>query len=175
MPTLYKKLSPSFSFKKRLFPNAYLTLLLPLMFLVACETPVVPVTGTYSGISETITFGFVEILDDDGNMIGIEEKRDTTISQQDNFSLMQVDKESQFTVTGTGGLDQLNSFSNHKFSYGGQSDFSVVTLLDGREAKRLEFSIDANGNIELMYTENDNPDPNQRPSGMEISFSGQKN
>ncbi|MDW3650096.1 MAG: hypothetical protein R8P61_23685 [Bacteroidia bacterium] len=154
---------------------SHITFLLLFISCSACETAVVPVSGTYTGLSETISFRFEEIFDGNGNMVGIMEVRDTLINQADVLSLNQVGKESKFKLEVGTGLDKLKTFSNHEFSYEGQSEFSVVSLTDRVETRRLEFSIDGSGNMELSFSEDENPDPNARPAGTRILFSGIKN
>ena len=162
-----------YSLKRKIYLINYLLLF---FCLSACETVVVPVIGSYTGLSETISFRFEEIFDANGNMLGIREVRDTLLNQADILSLNQVGKESSFKLDVGSGLEKLKVFSSHEFVYEGQSDFSVVSLTDGVESRRLEFSIDARGNMELLFSEDESLDPNvQRPSGTTISFSGTKN
>ncbi|MEM8890735.1 MAG: hypothetical protein AAGD28_22350 [Bacteroidota bacterium] len=156
--------------------SLWLSCLLLFFSQSACETAVVPIIGSYTGISETITFRLEEIFDGNGNMVGIMEVRDTLLNQVDVLSLNQIGKESKFKLETVSGLNKLKSFSKHEFSYEGQSDFRVVSLTNGVETRRLEFTIDSNGNLELSFSEDESSDPNaQRPSGTTISFSGIKN
>lgn len=139
---------------------------------ISCETPVIPITGTYVGETVTETWGFEEVLDNDGNMVGIKAVRDTSFSQQESLTISQVNKSENFSLSATGDLARINAFASREFSYKDPQSFSRIESTDGTETKRLEFSIDGTGNLTLTYIENDITASNRPPAGRMISFSG---
>lgn len=150
------------------------SLLAGLLFISCEEAAVVPLVGDYTGETVSVRFNFVEIFDNDGNMIGIRENRDTTITNGDIFSVSQVDKESAFTISGTGGLSTLNSFSNKKFTYEeGQNTFEIIEQTDGVTTLDVNIIFDGGGGVIIDYLSS-NPDGNNRPFGTEIRFEGER-
>ncbi len=130
------------------------------------------ITGVYIGFTESEQWSYKELTDNNGNFQGVEETRDALYSPQDTFIVKQVGKDALFRVTAGGDLAPINNFSSHEFSYSeGRREFSVVVISNGVENKRLEFTFDGNGNVRLLYKENQ-PNDNRPPTGREIVFSG---
>lgn len=141
--------------------------------LLSCnKEAIIPFAGTYVGDSENPKWDYNEILDSDGNMIGIEATADTLYSQKDMF-IITPGKKDQFTISGSGTLVRLSSFSDHQFTYDGENAYSIIEESDGSRSKRLEFSFDGSGGVTVYYIE-DNVSASRPPVGQEIFFSGIK-
>ena len=162
----------TYPFLKPLSLTFKVALLLVASVLFSCKkTDLSPITGIYIGETTAISWGFEELLDNEGNFAGVVETRDTVFDSQDAFIIKEGSENPLFTVSGDGSLARVNTFSNHEFTYEGQQAFSVVDVSNGVENKRLEFSVDGAGNISLFYTDNQF-NANRPPVGHEITFSG---
>ena len=142
-----------------------------LLFSSCNKTDLSPVLGTYTGEAMVVKWDYEELRDTEGNLTGIIVTRDTLFSQQDVFMVRKGSKKNLITISGGGNLAQLNSFSDHEFSYDGQKEFSLVQQTNGVETKRLEFTFDGSGQVTVYFIENFF-DVNRPPVGQEINFSG---
>lgn len=166
-------LTAEFSFLFR--SGIHLGSILLILALCSCKkTDLSPITGIYVGESRVEKWNFEEILDNDGNMIGIRETRDTTFHQADTLHVIQLGNSEQFSISGSHNIARINGISDHAFGYSGQSEFRLIEESNGVISKEINFSLDGAGNVSLSYFDENMPAANRPPVGNSISFNGER-
>lgn len=149
-----------------------LAVLIGICSLISCKkADLSPISGIYVGETVAEKWGFEEILDQDGNLTGIQGNRDTLMSQQDTFYVNQIGNSNQFNISGSQNIARINALSDHAFTYEDQQDFSLVQETNGVVNKRFTIMFDGAGNAAFEYFD-ENLTDNRPPTGNLIIFSG---